>query len=196
MGEEKEISAEFIKGIRGTDDILTDGVAQVTFLGRSNVGKSSLINAITGRKNLVKVGKKPGKTTEINFFRASHSFYLVDLPGYGFAEGGQEAREKIRKMILWYFMYSGARPHLLVLILDIKVGVSPMDKEMIHVLREQGHPFIVVANKADKLNQKETSKQLKSIQTETLTEEVFSCSAQTGGGVTLLRKKIVESVQT
>ncbi len=194
MGEKPEISAEFIKGIRGTDDILIDGVTQITFLGRSNVGKSSLVNSITGRKNLVKVGKKPGKTTEINFFLANKSFYLVDLPGYGFAEGGQEAREKIRKLILWYFMYSGARPNLLVLIVDIKVGVSPLDKEMIRVLRDQGHPFIVVANKSDKLNQRETSKQLKDIREETLMEEVFPCSAQTGSGVVALRKKILESI--
>ncbi|MFZ3044238.1 MAG: ribosome biogenesis GTP-binding protein YihA/YsxC [Minisyncoccia bacterium] len=157
-------SAEFKKGIVGTDVILTDGVPQIAFVGRSNVGKSSVINSLTNRKDLVKVSNKPGKTTELNFFALNNGkAYFVDLPGYGYAEASPKQKEKIEKLILWYLMYSGARPHLTVLILDMKAGLTAFDEEMIRVLREQGHPYLIVANKADKLNQKDTSAQMRAI---------------------------------
>ena len=87
-------SAEFVKGIRGTDEILTDGVPNIAFIGRSNVGKSSILNSLTGKKALARVGEKPGKTTEINFFLINRTHYFVDLPGYGYATGGAKEREK------------------------------------------------------------------------------------------------------
>lgn len=157
-------SAEFKKGIIGTDVILTDGVPQIAFVGRSNVGKSSLVNSLVNRKDLVKVGKKPGKTTELNFFSLNNGkCYFVDLPGYGYAEASAKQKERIEKLILWYLMYSDARPQRVVLILDAKAGLTAFDEEMIRVLREQGHPYLIVANKIDKLNQKETVAQLRAI---------------------------------
>lgn len=150
-------SAEFKKGLIGTDEILFDGVPQVAFVGRSNVGKSSLINSLVNRKDLVKVGKKPGKTTELNIFSINNrKAYFVDLPGYGYAEVDPKRKDKIEKLILWYLMYSEVRPHKVVLILDVKAGLTDFDQEMVRVLREQGHSYLIVANKVDKLNQKET----------------------------------------
>jgi GTP-binding protein len=157
-------SAEFLKGIIGTDIILTDGVPQIAFVGRSNVGKSSVINSLVNRKDLVKVGNRPGKTTEINFFGINtKKCYFVDLPGYGYAKRPPKEKDKIEKLILWYLMYSDASLFKVVLILDAKAGLTAFDEEMIRVLREKGHALIVVANKIDKLNQKETSAQLRSI---------------------------------
>ncbi len=171
-------SAEFVKGITGTDEILTDGVPQVAFVGRSNVGKSSMINSLVNSKNLVKVGKKPGKTTEINFFSINHrEFYFVDLPGYGFAEMRPEAKEKIQKHIYWYLTASGAKPICIVIILDIKAGLTDFDKEMIHLLHEQKHPYLVVANKLDKLNQKEAAAQIALIKKENYGQEVATYSS-------------------
>ncbi len=184
-------SAEFVKGIRGTDPILYDGVPQAAFIGRSNVGKSSVINALVNRKDLVKVGKKPGKTTEINFFSINKGkCYFVDLPGYGYAKVNPEEKEKIRKLILWYVQYSEVKPLAIVLILDIKAGCTDFDKGMLHALREYRHRYVIVANKADKLSQKELSAQLESIKKESGEQEIVICSAQTGLGIDALRTRI------
>ncbi|MFZ2501031.1 MAG: ribosome biogenesis GTP-binding protein YihA/YsxC [Minisyncoccia bacterium] len=184
-------SAEFKKGIIGTDVILTDGVPQVAFVGRSNVGKSSVINSLVNRKDLVKVGNKPGKTTEINFFSINtKKCYFVDLPGYGYAETSPKQKEKIEKLILWYLMYSEARPHKVVLILDSKAGMTAFDTEMIRVLREQGHPYLIVANKSDKLNQKELSAQIRTIKEIAHEATVYPYSAITTRGSAELLEEI------
>ena len=160
----KIASAEFLKGIIGTDVILTDGVPEIAFVGRSNVGKSSVINSLVNRKDLVKTSNRPGKTTEINFFGINgKKCYFVDLPGYGYAKRSPKEKESIEKLILWYLMYSGVTPLKVVIILDSKAGLTDFDAEMIRVLREQGHPYLIVANKVDKLNQKELSAQTRAI---------------------------------
>jgi GTP-binding protein len=177
-------SAVFLKGIIGTDDILTDGVPQIAFVGRSNVGKSSLINSLVRRKDLVKVGKTPGKTTEINFFSINNKkCYFVDLPGYGYAKVSPKDKERIEKLILWYLMYAEASLHKVVLILDVKAGLTDFDAEMVRVLREHGHSYLIVANKADKLNQKELSLALKGIKEAAHEAEVILTSTLTGKGI-------------
>ncbi len=186
-------SAEFTKGIVGTDIILTDGVPEIAFVGRSNVGKSSLINSLVNRNNLVKVGKKPGKTTEINFFTINRGkFYFVDLPGYGYAEASPKQKESIEKLILWYLMYSNASLRKVVLILDVKAGLTAFDEEMVRVLREKGHPYIIVANKVDKLNQKELSAQLRAIKEAAHEATVVPYSAVTTKGARELLQKIFD----
>lgn len=173
-------SAAFVKGIIGTNDILTEEVPEIAFVGRSNVGKSSLINSLVNRRDLVKVGKKPGKTTEINFFSINNrEVYFVDLPGYGYAKTAPKQKEKIKKLILWYLMYSDAPLLKVVLILDVKAGFTDFDREMVRVLREQGYPYLLVANKVDKLNQKELLVQLRSIKEDALEATVFPYSSLT-----------------
>src|ERR1035437_5992401 len=175
-------SAEFLKGITGTDVILTDGVPQVAFVGRSNVGKSSLVNSLVNRKELVKTSNRPGKTTEINFFGINgKKFYFVDLPGYGYAKRSPKEKDKIEKLILWYLMYSETTILKVVLILDSKAGLTAFDEEMIRVLREKGYRLIIVANKVDKLNQKETSAQLRTIKELAHEAVVVPYSATTAG---------------
>lgn len=186
-------SAEFLKGIIGTDVILTDGVPEIAFVGRSNVGKSSVINSLVNRKDLVKTSNRPGKTTEINFFGINNKkCYFVDLPGYGYAKRSPKEKESIEKLILWYLMYAEVALFKVVLILDSKAGLTAFDEEMIRVLREKGHPLIVVANKIDKLNQKETVAQLRAIKEAAHEAVVVPYSALTTKGSAALLEKIFE----
>lgn len=195
----KILSAEFVKGILGTDDILKDDVPQVAFIGRSNVGKSSVINSLLQRKNLAKSSSTPGKTQQINFFLIRtpgrttfpvsvkggplQKMYFVDLPGYGFAKLSKEKREKLRKMILWYFSESGANPQKVVLIVDAKVGPSDFDIEMADFLKNLDLDVVVVANKSDKLNQSERAKNLKSIRSLLKQDDAVFYSAKTKSGM-------------
>lgn len=183
-------SAEFVRGIRGTDDILSDGTPQIAFIGRSNVGKSSILNALTEKKQLARVGKKPGKTTEINIYRINNAVYFLDLPGYGFAEATPAEREKLRKLIIWYFTSDEARPVLTVVALEAKAGLTRFDEEMIKVLRERELPFVVVLNKVDKLSQKDLSAQLKDIKERSGVPEILQTSAESGKGISALRERI------
>ncbi len=169
-------TAAFVKGIRGTDDIMYEPRLQLAFIGRSNVGKSSLMNCLLGRKDLVRSGKLPGKTTEINYFLVNDSFYFVDLPGYGYAKLPVEMREQIAKMIQWFFAEK-VPARIAVLVLDIKVGPSAMDLEMLRILREHKAEVLVVANKVDTLNQSETSAALKMIAEKMPGAEVIAASA-------------------
>jgi GTP-binding protein len=184
-------SSVFIKGIRGTDIIVTDPKPQYAFVGRSNVGKSSLINALCNKNGLVKVSRKPGKTTEINYFLINDAFYFVDLPGYGYAKVGPEEKEKIIKLIIWYLTNSGAKPKMVALILDVKVGITEFDRQMIEILTEQGHPFILVANKTDKLTQKELAQKLDAIAKDAAGAEVIPTSTVSHNGVKLLLQRLV-----
>jgi GTP-binding protein len=174
-------SAQFVKSIRGTNDILYDGVPQIAFVGRSNVGKSSMINTLVRSQTLVKTGKKPGKTTEINFFLVNKQVYFVDLPGYGYAAVPQEEREQIRRMIIWYLTESKVRPACVVLIIDCKIGITEFDKTMLALLRDMKHPHVVVANKVDKLTPTALRKQLDVLHI-AAGETVWPFSARLGKG--------------
>jgi len=183
-------SAKFVKGIVSDDAILRDGISQIAFVGRSNVGKSSVINALVNKRDLVKVSKRPGMTKQINFFLINGKFYLVDLPGYGYAKASIEDREKIRQLILWYLGKLEARPLNVVLVVDAKAGLTPLDKEMIEILKEQDHRFAIIANKIDKLNRREFLSQLDSIKTSSGIEDVFPYSAKTKQGTQALLEKL------
>ncbi|MDD3498374.1 MAG: ribosome biogenesis GTP-binding protein YihA/YsxC [Candidatus Moranbacteria bacterium] len=156
-------SAEFVKGITGTNEILLDGRPQIAFVGRSNVGKSSLINSLVGRKDLARSSSKPGKTQEVNFFLINNGYYFVDLPGYGFAKVSPKRKEKIRKMIVWYLSYAESRPKKVVLVVDSKAGAKKFDVDMKDLLREENLDFFVVANKIDKLRKNEEKTKIKEI---------------------------------
>jgi len=160
----KIASAEFVKGVVGTDVILADGTPQVAFIGRSNVGKSSVINSLTKKKDLARTSSFPGRTQELNVFLINRSLYLVDLPGYGFAKGSHELRERLLKLIDWYLLRSGYVQKKIVLIIDAYVGPIETDLEVFQRLLEYGKDIVVVANKVDKLRQSEYQKQLQSIQ--------------------------------
>lgn len=155
-------SVKFIKGIVGDDNILASDIPQIAFVGRSNVGKSSLINAITNSKTS-RTSSFPGRTQEINIFLVNDSFYLVDLPGYGFARSSGLGREKIGELIDSYLFNSIYTQKKIVLIIDANVGMTDRDILMFNELINYQKDFIIIANKIDKMTQSEYSKKMNEI---------------------------------
>ncbi|PIP87207.1 hypothetical protein COW81_01480 [Candidatus Campbellbacteria bacterium CG22_combo_CG10-13_8_21_14_all_36_13] len=185
--QKKIQNLSFVKGVVGTDDIFTDNIPQYAFVGRSNVGKSSLINMIFGKK-IAHSSSTPGKTSEINFFSVNgDDFYIVDLPGYGYAKVEKKMQDKFRKRIIWYLSESNALPEKIFLILDARRGIADLDRELMDILKLEGHSFVIVVNKIDKLKQSEISKLKKELESQLAsigmyTSEVVFCSAKTGRG--------------
>ncbi len=124
---------------------------EYAFIGRSNVGKSSLINMLTGKKGLAKTSQTPGKTLLINHFLINDEWFLVDLPGYGFAQRGKEGREKLKKIIEAYVLYREQLTCLFVL-LDCRHEPQKIDLEFMEWLGENGVPFAIIFTKIDKLS--------------------------------------------
>ena len=147
-------NAQFVLSAVSPRDFLDDGLPQVAFAGRSNVGKSSAINRLLNRKNFARVGAVPGKTVHINYFRIDDAFYLVDLPGYGYAQVSKGERDRWGKLMEDYF----ARPELLtlgVMIVDARHKPTADDRTMAQWFRDTGRPLVVAANKLDKLKKSE-----------------------------------------
>jgi len=136
----------------------------------------------TCRKNIAKSSSTPGKTQQINFFLVNNKIYFVDLPGYGFAKLSMEKREKLRKMILWYFADSGATPKKVVFIVDAKVGPTNFDVEIADFLKGLELDVVVIANKSDKLNQSGRQKNLRSIRNLLMQDDIILYSAKTKEG--------------
>lgn len=157
-------SADFVKGLVGPDAALADGKAQIAFVGRSNVGKSSVINSLTHKKDLARTSSFPGRTQEINLFLINKSFYLVDLPGYGYAKASMERQEQIQRLIYWYLMETDPEKQKVVLVIDANVGMTATDLEMLGELEERGKSVIIVLNKIDKLKKLAAEARLKEVQ--------------------------------
>lgn len=138
---------------------------EYAFIGRSNVGKSSLINMLTGRKSLALTSSTPGKTMLINHFLINDSWYIVDLPGYGYARRGKDARDKLRQMIESYVLRREQMTNLFVLV-DIRHKPQAIDLEFIEWLGENGVPFSIVFTKADKLGPVAGKKMVEDYKTE------------------------------
>lgn len=182
-------TAQFVKGILGSDEILHDGIPHIAFVGRSNVGKSSVINSFLGRKGLAKSSATPGKTKEINFFLVNGSTYVVDLPGYGFARMSAKSAEKLRKLIVWYLSGKEARPTLVVIVVDANIDPTPYDYEMVDILQREKVPFIILANKVDRLNQSERVRRLNAHK-DFFGLSVFPYSAKTREGRAELMERV------
>ena len=143
--------AEFVRSAGTREHFLRDGRPQFAFAGRSNVGKSSVINRLLCRKNLAYVGASPGKTTQINYFLVDQRAYLVDLPGYGYAKVSRTEKERWGHLMESYFQDEGGLITAGVLIVDIRHKPTADDVTMHTWFRDSGCPEIVVANKLDKL---------------------------------------------
>ena len=144
-------SAEFVISNSQVEKCPTTGLPEYAFIGRSNVGKSSLINMLTARKGLAMTSQKPGKTQLINHFIINDAWYLVDLPGYGYARLGKDSRDSIRRMIEDYVL-ERKELVLLFVLLDCRHDPQKIDLEFIQWLGEEGVPFALVFTKADKLS--------------------------------------------
>ncbi len=176
--------AEFVLSAASPEQFLRDGRRQIAFAGRSNVGKSSVINRLLNRKNLAHVGASPGKTTQINYFLIDNKIYLVDLPGYGYAKVSKSERDRWGKLMEDYFQSSGLID-LGVLIVDARHKPTADDVTMCDFFRTSGCPMLIVANKTDKLKRGELEHNLALIR-ETLdldeNEILLPFSAEKGDG--------------
>ncbi len=160
-------NAEFIRSVTAVADCPKDGLPQIAFAGKSNVGKSSVINKLLLRKNFARVGEAPGKTTHINFFRIDNKIYLVDLPGYGYAKVPMAEKERWGKLMEKYFAAEDTIDYG-VMIVDARHKPTANDVIMADYFKASGKPFVVVANKMDKLKKSEIEPNLACIR-ETLT---------------------------
>jgi len=142
-------TAEFIRSAHGSGEYLRDGRPEVAFVGRSNVGKSSLLNRLLGRKGLARTSSTPGRTQAVNYFLVNRRFYFVDLPGYGYAKAGKEARREWAARVEGYFRE--APPRAVVMLVDAKVGATPLDVQAYEYLAGLGAAIVVAATKADKV---------------------------------------------
>ena len=154
--------AEFILSAVQPGAFLRDGRPQVAFAGRSNVGKSSVINRLLNRKNFARVGATPGKTTQVNYFLIDGRIYFTDLPGYGYAKVSKEERDRWSRLMENYFQEQGLIT-LGVLIVDARHKPTADDVTMCTWFKESGCPLIVVANKLDKLKKNEIEPNLQRI---------------------------------
>lgn len=189
-------SAEFVVGATRLDQVPQDDLPHVAFFGRSNVGKSSILAALMGKKGLVKVSAAPGKTREINFFRVNGAFYFVDLPGIGYAKVSIGLRDKMAGMIREYVEHCENLRGIVYLV-DIRHAGMPLDVETVSILRKLGKPVLLVANKRDKLNQADAGKALREIrQRFALEESPIAVSALTKAGFDPLWDSLLEALAT
>lgn len=158
----KNVSLETVCGITST--LPENRMMEIAFAGKSNVGKSSLINAIMNRKSLARTSSEPGKTQTINYYNVNDQFYLVDLPGYGYARVSRETQEKWGRMIERYLKKSKVLRSIFLLI-DIRHEPSANDRMMYEWILHQGYRPIIIATKADKINRSQLQKHLKLVRT-------------------------------
>lgn len=176
----------------GEDELLYNGIPQVAFIGRSNVGKSTVINLLTQQKQLARSSPTAGLTKVINIYLVNKNYYLIDLPGYGYAQGSKINREKLRGLIDWYLLDSEIDQRAVVLIVDAKVGVTDLDKEMLSELNEAQKNVIVLANKIDKIKKSELTKQLKTVAENVSPHHVIPFSAKEKIGLGELVNQITQ----
>src|SRR5712671_4572766 len=175
-----KIVSEFLLSAPGPVHFPKEEYPEIAFFGRSNVGKSSLINALVGKKELAYTSSRPGCTQAINFYRFGEALNFVDLPGYGFARVPEEIRLEWKKLIESYLLGRQAL-ELSVLVLDARRGWMEKDLDLKRWLEVHQKPFLVVATKMDKLNQSEKQRSLAQLRKNA--DEPMLCSAQTGRGV-------------
>lgn len=184
-------SATFIKGVVGPDPVLDDGLPQVAFIGRSNVGKSSTINALVGVPGLARTSATPGRTQELNVYLLNRAIHLIDLPGYGYASASKQEAAVIRQRIEWYLFQSPHVPRLVVMIVDALVGATASDMEVLEALERRRHEVVIVANKVDKLRPSAVQRQMVDIGNRVGGHRIIPFSAEKKIGVGALSEAIL-----
>lgn len=188
---------EFIRSAAQPNAFISDGLPQIAFSGKSNVGKSSVLNCVLQRKNFARVGQKPGKTIHINYFKVDEKAYFVDLPGYGYAQVAASEKERWGKLMERYFA-EPERISLGVMIVDARHAPTKLDCVMADLFKSTGRPFLVVANKLDKLKPREIEPNMKCIR-ETLelddAVKLIPFSAEKGTGRNDLVQEILHTVE-
>ncbi len=186
---------DFLISAAAPKDFPSNSLPEIAFAGKSNVGKSSVINRILQRKNFARVGEKPGKTNHVNYFAVDQVCYFVDLPGYGFAKVSQQEKDRWGRLMEDYF--AAGRIDLGVLIVDARHAPTNNDITMANWFLESGCPFVVVANKLDKLKKSEIIPNMQRIREDLELPEhcpVIPFSAEKGTGREELLRHILSAV--
>ena len=189
-------NVEFLISAASPKDFPKNRLPEIAFAGKSNVGKSSVINRLLQRKNFARVGDKPGKTIHVNYFTIDNTCYLVDLPGYGYAQVSQKEKERWGKLMEDYF--AAGRIDLGVLIVDYRHPPTKNDITMARWFLDSGCPFVVVANKMDKLKKSELEPNLVTIREDLELPEhcpIIPFSAEKGNGRDELVRLILNTVE-
>ncbi len=189
-------NVEFVRSAATPRDFMTDGLPQIAFAGKSNVGKSSVINRILQRKNFARVGEAPGKTIHVNYFCVDKKAYFVDLPGYGYAKVSQSEKERWGKLMESFF--DQVPLALGILIVDARHNPTNNDCTMARWFMDSACPFVVVANKMDKLKKSEITGNLAQIRADLeLPEEtlLIPFSAEKGTGREDLLRAILKAAE-
>jgi GTP-binding protein len=181
--------AEFVIGVAGLSQLPADRGGEVAFAGRSNAGKSSAINALTGRRRLAFVSKTPGRTQQINYFALAQDRYLVDLPGYGYAKVPAEVQSHWNQLLSTY-LRSRAALRGLVVIMDVRHPLTPLDQQLLDWFAPTGKPVLVLLTKADKLTRQGGAAQLRTVRKALNQCEVILFSSVSGTGVEEARQFI------
>jgi len=187
---------EFLISAASQKDFPSNRLPEIAFAGKSNVGKSSVINRILNRKNFARVGDKPGKTIHVNYFTVDKKCYFVDLPGYGYAKVSQSEKERWGKLMESYF--AAGRIDLGILIVDSRHAPTNNDITMARWFIDSNCPFVVVANKLDKLKKSEIEPNLKTIREDLELPDdcvLLPFSAEKGTGKDDLVKLILSSIE-
>ena len=187
-------NVEFLISAAAPKDFPRNRLPEIAFAGKSNVGKSSVINRLLNRKNFARVGEKPGKTIHVNYFTVDKKCYFVDLPGYGYAQVSQKEKDRWAKLMEEYF--ASQRIDLGVMIVDARHAPTNNDITMAQWFIQSGCPFVVVANKLDKVKKSQIESNLEIIRQDLeLPEdcEVIPFSAEKGTGKEILVKRILQT---
>ena len=185
-------TARFIRTTVKSEDLLDDGLPQVAFAGRSNVGKSTLLNRLLGRKNLARTSSTPGRTRGLNYYLINDRFYFVDLPGYGYAKVSKTERRAWARLLEEY-LRRAARSARVVQLVDGKVGATPLDLQAVDYLESLGIRPLVVATKIDKVSASRRGAALRALRQDLELDgkdDVIAFSARSGEGVRELWREI------
>lgn len=186
-------SAEFLLTARAADQFRRDQLPEIAFVGRSNVGKSSLLNRLLGRHGLARTSSTPGRTQAVNYFLINRSLYFVDLPGFGYAKVSKAERAQWGRLMEEYFEAPWPRSLAVIQMVDAKVGATPLDHQAFDYLQSLRKPTIIVATKIDKVPRGQRSRSLTTIRQQITVPgdvEILPVSAETGEGVPELWKAI------
>lgn len=159
MEEIRFINAKFIKSASKKAEFVDDELPQIAIVGRSNVGKSSLINMLTNNSKIAKTSSTPGRTRLVNYFNINNQFYLVDLPGYGFNKAGKNLASAWDSVMNDYFV-GNPKLKLVLLLVDCRIGLTELDKQMIDYLATNQLPCVIVLTKTDKISRSELNNKI------------------------------------
>jgi GTP-binding protein len=186
-----KFDAAFVSNYSSFEALPTDGKPEVALIGRSNVGKSSLINALADRKQLAKTSSTPGKTRTLNYYLINKEFYLVDMPGFGYAKLAKSERAQWALLTERYFV---ERKDLAAigLLIDARHPQLESDEVVLRWFRDNQLPFFIVLTKCDKAKQQDLARHIRSIKETSSVLDIFSSSSSTGKGISLLRNYIAK----